>query len=105
MKIGKEMRWILLCIHRLKKMKLLIVDNDIYSVLELQRNLQWKSDGIDMFLSAENTEKAEQIITAEQPDIIISETEMSGDNGIRLIKWMRANYGIKHIVIFYMRPT
>ena len=103
MKIGKEMRWILLCIHRLKKMKLLIVDNDIYSVLELQRNLQWKSDGIDMFLSAENTEKAEQIITAEQPDIIISETEMSGDNGIRLIKWMRANYGIKHIVIFYTR--
>ena len=70
-------------------MKLLIVDDEIYIVRALQKNIAWNEMDIDHIYSAFNVEKAKEILQKEEIDIIITDIEMPRTSGLDLLEWIR----------------
>ncbi len=70
-------------------MNLLIVDDEIYIVRALQKNIAWDEIGIENIFSAFNAEKAKEIIQAQKIDIIITDIEMPRESGLDLLEWLR----------------
>lgn len=70
-------------------MNLIIVDDDIYIVRALQRNIDWKAIGIDEAFIAFNTEKAREIFHQQKIDILVTDIEMPRESGLELVDWVR----------------
>jgi two-component system, response regulator YesN len=72
-------------------MRVLIVDDDIPTVEVIKASINWKSYGVNTIETAYNIQCAKEQISANVPDIIISDIEMPKGSGIDLIKWVREN--------------
>lgn len=71
-------------------MNLLIVDDELYVVRAIRSKIDWKKIGIDEVFVAFNTQKAREIFLNETVDIIITDIEMPMENGLELMRWVRA---------------
>lgn len=81
-------------------MNLLIVDDEIYIVRALQKNIDWKAAGIDEIFIAFNAEKAREIFEKHEIDIMVTDIEMPRESGLDLIYWVREHgYGCKIICL------
>ena len=47
---------------------------------------------VDNVITATSTKEAKDIITSNSVDILLSDIEMPGENGLQLIKWVAENY-------------
>ncbi len=70
-------------------MNLLIVDDEIYVVRALQKNIDWKAVGIDQVFAAFHAAKAREIIKKNSIDIIVTDIEMPGESGLSLLRWVK----------------
>ncbi|WP_162613079.1 response regulator [Lachnoclostridium sp. An169] len=70
-------------------MNLIIVDDEIFIVRALQKNIDWQAVGIDETFIAFNAEKAREIFETREIDIMVTDIEMPRESGLDLIGWVR----------------
>lgn len=81
-------------------MNLLIVDDEIYVVRAIHKNMPWDKLGIHQIYMAFNVEKAKEIFRLNNIDILITDIEMPMESGLDLMKWVRERgYGCKAICL------
>ncbi len=80
-------------------MKVLLVDDQISILSGLISGIHWEELGIDSICIAENVEKAKNILSQEKVDILLSDIEMPGENGLSLLRWARSN-GFEGVCVF-----
>lgn len=75
-------------------MKLLIVDDDVYTREGLAENIPWELYGIEEVMQAENGKEALHTVSWYLPDLIITDIRMPQKNGIDFAKkqfvWCRS---------------
>ncbi len=69
--------------------KVLIVDDEAYSVETLKAEIKWQKYPVDQVLCAYNAEEAREAIVREQINLLICDIEMPGESGLELIEWVR----------------
>ncbi len=70
---------------------LLVVDDEEYALMGITQGIEWSELDITRVLSASSTDEAEALLSQESIDIVISDIEMPGKNGIELLQWMQEN--------------
>ena len=79
-------------------MKLLIVDDNTYVVAGIRVQLDWQELGITEVFGAYSTKEARGILEREKIDFLLTDIEMPGEDGFRLIDWVRER-GMKTRVV------
>lgn len=81
-------------------MKVLLVDDEIFTIHMLQTVIPWKSMGLELIGYAQSGEEAYEKTVKENPDIIISDIRMPGMDGLEFLKKVHNyNPGIKTILM------
>lgn len=81
-------------------MKVLLVDDEIFTIHMLQTVIPWKSMGLEVIGYAQNGEEAYEKTVKENPEIIISDIRMPGMDGLEFLKKVHNyNPGIKTILM------
>lgn len=70
-------------------MTILIVDDQEVVLQSIVQSVDWKNLLIDSVLTAAGAEQAKKILSSEKVDILLSDIEMPGEDGIELLKWVR----------------
>ncbi len=73
-------------------MTLLLVDDEKITIQGMLEGIHWEDCGITKVLTANSAEQAKEIITDCKVDILLSDIEMPGENGIDLLRWVRSEY-------------
>ncbi len=68
---------------------LLVVDDEEYALMGITKGIDWHGLGITRILEAQSAAEAEEILTQESVDVVISDIEMPGKTGLDLLKWMQ----------------
>ncbi len=72
-------------------MNILIVDDEVYAVRTIQRCIAWEIIGVDVVLTAFSSRQAREIFNSQTVDIVLTDIEMPGENGLELLNWIREN--------------
>lgn len=72
-------------------MKLLIVNDEILTAETMKEEIPWKQYGIDEVYTAYDAEAGKERIREYDPDIMLCDIEMPGENGLALLRWVREN--------------
>lgn len=72
-------------------MKLLIVDDEFYSVENLRNKLDWANIGFKQVFCAYSMAQAQKIFAQEQIDIMLCDIEMPQGSGLDLLEIGRAH--------------
>lgn len=67
-------------------MKVLLVDDEIFTIRMLQSVIHWKELGLELAGYAQNGEEAYEKVLRERPDIIISDIRMPGMDGLEFLR-------------------
>ncbi len=70
-------------------MKALLVDDDRFVIIALQKGIDWKSLGIDETFTAYNIADAGKIIEKEHIDLLLSDIDMPHGSGLELLTKVR----------------
>ena len=77
------------CIYPMKKMNVLIVDDQINVVSGVMFGVHWDHLWIEQVYKAYNAYEAKQILQEKQVDIMLCDIEMPVENGLSLLAWCR----------------
>lgn len=81
-------------------MKVLLVDDEIFTIRMLQNLIHWKELGLELMGYAQDGEEAYNKVIKEAPDIIVSDIKMPGMNGLEFLNRVRnVSPGIKTILM------
>lgn len=81
-------------------MKVLLVDDEIFTIRMLQNLIRWKELGLEYIGYAQNGKEAYEVVVREEPDIIISDIRMPEMDGLEFMKKVSTFSGnIKMIVM------
>ena len=81
-------------------MNLMIVDDDKRVVDSIIESLDWQKIGISRTFTANNLQKAIEILQAYSIHILLTDIEMSQGNGLELLEWIRnRKFPVKCIVL------
>lgn len=81
-------------------MKVLLVDDEIFTIRMLQSLIHWKELGLEITGCAQDGQEAYEKTVRENPDIIISDIRMPGMSGLELLKKVKQyNGGIRVILM------
>ncbi|WP_070040708.1 response regulator transcription factor [Robinsoniella peoriensis] len=69
-------------------MKLLVADDE-FIILQGILSMDWKAEGFEQVLSAQNGQEARELLEREEIDIIISDIRMPGLSGLELAGYIR----------------
>ena len=70
-------------------MNLLLVNDVAIEADTMAKEIDWIKYGIEKVFAAYNAIQAKKIIREENIDILLSDIEMPGENGLELIEWLR----------------
>lgn len=70
-------------------MNLLLVDDEVYVVRTLQKKINWEELGINRVFTAFNVERAKEIFSQEEIDVLVTDIEMPRESGLSLIQWIK----------------
>lgn len=73
-------------------MKILIVDDQISVLKGIMSGVNFANIGIDRAFTATNVPDAKEIIKTNDINILVSDIEMPGENGLSLSRWVYENY-------------
>lgn len=79
-------------------LKLLIVEDEQVIRNGLEKHVPWKELGIDQVFTAENAECGLRICDSNRPDIIVSDINMPGMNGVELCRALKEKLPLCEIV-------
>ncbi|MBB6635676.1 response regulator transcription factor [Cohnella thailandensis] len=68
---------------------MLVVDDEIYALKGITQGIDWSDLPIGTILEAENVDEAKRCLKEQAVDLVISDIEMPGANGIELLKHIR----------------
>lgn len=71
-------------------MNLLIVNDEALTAITMKENIAWKEYGIDQVFVAFSAGDARQVIAEEQIDIMLTDIDMPGEDGVSLLRDIRA---------------
>ena len=69
-------------------MNILIVDDEAFAIQGMLDGVNWEMLGFDKILTACSYEEAVNIVKKTYVDILISDIEMPGESGLKLIAYM-----------------
>lgn len=69
--------------------RVLIVDDESFVLDDLERNVDWKGLEVGKLYRANSVASALQIYEKYEPDLILSDIEMTGENGVELLRRLR----------------
>lgn len=70
-------------------MNLLIVNDEQLTAETMKKDMDWASYGISEVYTAYDTEAARACIAEHPVDILLCDIEMPGENGLKLLRWVR----------------
>lgn len=70
-------------------MNLLIIDDEIITVQGILKGVHWEELKFSHVYSCTSAEDAKELFGKHDIDIILSDIEMQGESGIRLLEWVR----------------
>ncbi|REE70508.1 two-component system response regulator YesN [Paenibacillus taihuensis] len=70
---------------------MLVVDDEIYALKGITQGIDWSDLPIGSILEAEDATRAIRLLEEHSVDLIISDIEMPGLNGLELLRWTRDN--------------
>lgn len=73
-------------------LNLLIVEDEQVIRAGLEKHVPWKELGIDKVFTAENAQSGLRVCENYRPDIVVSDINMPGMNGIELCKCFREKF-------------
>ncbi|XID90476.1 response regulator [Paenibacillaceae bacterium WGS1546] len=68
---------------------MLVVDDELYALKGITQGIDWSDLPIGTILEAESVAEAKRHIASGQIDLLISDIEMPGENGLELLKHIR----------------
>ncbi len=71
-------------------MQILLVDDQTEILLGMVQGIDWEDLGISRVFTASSAEDAKKILREEAVDILLTDIEMPKENGISLVRWVRA---------------
>ena len=71
---------------------LLFVDDDALILERVQKIVDWKNLTLNTPYTASSYDQAIDVFDRKQIDILVSDIEMLGHNGLELMAWVRCNY-------------
>ena len=81
-------------------MNLLMVNDAVLELHTMEKTIEWEKYGIEKVYTADNASAARLIIKDTPIDILLCDIEMPMENGISLIRWIRAGqYDIDCILL------
>ena len=81
-------------------MKVLLVDDEIFTIRMLQNLIHWSELGLELIGYAQDGQEALEKILKEMPDIVISDIRMPGMSGLELLKKLNdMELGIKTVLV------
>ena len=84
-------------------MTLLLVDDQINVINGLMNGINYRKLEIDTVLPSTSVQEAKTLICENQIDILMTDIEMPGENGLQLLHWVSENYQI--LSAFCLLPT
>jgi two-component system response regulator YesN len=81
------------------RMNILIIDDHISVLKGIMSGVNFVSVGIDNIFTATNVQDAKEIINTNDINILLSDIEMPGENGLSLCKWVFENYPSTVIIL------
>ena len=73
-------------------MNILFVDDQPNVLSSLLIGINWRSMGFSSVYSATSAEDAKSIISTHTVDILVTDVEMPGEDGLSLLSWVRENH-------------
>ncbi|MFD0671466.1 response regulator [Cohnella sp. GCM10027633] len=71
--------------------QLLVVDDEPFAVKAILKGIDWAGAGIERVHAAYDAEEAMDVLREHPVDIVLSDIEMPGMNGLELQEWINAN--------------
>ncbi len=73
-------------------MNLLIVDDEMIAIKAILDGVKWEHMDIDKIYTANSAVQARKILTKDKIDILLCDIEMTPEDGISLVRWIREYY-------------
>jgi len=83
----------------MRKLKILIVDDEKYEAVLMEKCVDWQHDGFEIVGSAQNAREAMALFTQTEPDIVLCDINMPVINGLELSRRMKEQRPDVHIII------
>ncbi|WP_308635529.1 response regulator [Paenibacillus silvisoli] len=68
---------------------MLVVDDEIYALKGITQGIDWSDLPISLILEAEDAAEAMRLLEQHPVDLVISDIEMPGLNGLELLRWTK----------------
>ncbi|MFC5404641.1 response regulator [Cohnella soli] len=68
---------------------MLVVDDEIYALKGITQGIDWSDLPIDSIWEAEDVGQATRLLEEQAVDLVISDIEMPGLNGMELLRWIK----------------
>ncbi|MBN2221536.1 MAG: response regulator [Vallitaleaceae bacterium] len=81
------------------EIKVLIIDDEVYSVETLMKQIDWKKYGVNQVFGAYSAKEAREIILKEEITLAFCDIEMPGESGLELIEWIREGTRLKGLIM------
>ncbi|RKP48727.1 response regulator [Cohnella endophytica] len=69
--------------------RVLVVDDEIYALKGITQGIDWSDLPIQEILEAEDVNQATRLLEEHPVDLVISDIEMPGLNGLELLRWIK----------------
>ena len=73
-------------------LKTLIIDDDVFVYTNLKKLIAWEAEGFELCEAATHGAEALRVIAAGLPELIITDMNMPGIDGVTIIKYVQENY-------------
>jgi len=92
----------------MKKLKLLLIEDDSLDVISVKRSLKELSSDVDLQVANDGSEAIKLLLKKEdvfRPDVIVLDLNMPRMNGIEFLQKIRGNDELKNISVFIMTTS
>ncbi len=73
-------------------MRILLIDDELVALNVLKKRIDWVQFGFSEVLTAQDTEQAKQILAKGHVDLVLSDIEMPGEDGLALVQHINQHY-------------